>query len=339
MDSAPPGLNRVKGLYTEVRGQVLYSNTLSRKFGISQGTGQGRISAPFMYKVYINSLLNELRNHCYAISINQLSFPSPSFADDIALLALYRTFLTSLMGMCYKYSTKWRFEFNHTKSGVVTYGKTKPVHFEEMKEREWILGDGTFDELYEYKNLGFLKNYIGSFSSNVENNIDKTRKKAGMIFSSNFDRRKVNPSTYIKFWSQACLPFLLYGSELFTLTSSLLAKLERCQQWFLKNIFYVPNFAPIRLILNSVESEIALRKLLFLERMITENKLTPTMRNLFHYRVDSFLDESISSLGILPSICEALHRYELFDYFESWFHNSTFPNYSSWKTIVKNKIN
>ena len=73
--------------------------------------------------------------------------------------------------------------------------------------------------------------------------------------------------------------------------------------------------------------------------MITENELTPTVRKLFHYRVDSFFDENISSLGILPSIHEALHRYELFDYFESWFHNSTFPNYSSWKTIVKNKIN
>ena len=137
----------IKDLHTEVRGQVFYSSRLSRKFDISQGTAQGRILAPFMYKVYINSLLNELTNHCYAISINQLSFPSPSFADDIALLALYPTFLTSLMGMCYEYSTKWRYEFNHTKSGVVTYGETKPVHFEEMKEREWILGDGTVDEL------------------------------------------------------------------------------------------------------------------------------------------------------------------------------------------------
>ena len=48
-----------------------------KKFNISQGTGQGRILAPFMYKVYINSLLNELTNHCYAISINQLSLPPP----------------------------------------------------------------------------------------------------------------------------------------------------------------------------------------------------------------------------------------------------------------------
>ena len=103
--------------------------------------------------------------------------PSPSFADDIALLALYPTFLTPLM--CYKYSTKWRYEFSHTKSGVVTYGEAKPIHFEEMKEREWILGDSTVDELYEYKNLGILKNFIGSFSSKVEDNIGETREKPG----------------------------------------------------------------------------------------------------------------------------------------------------------------
>ena len=86
-----------------------------------------------MYEVYINSLLNELMNHCYAISINQLILPSLSFPDDIALLPLYPIFLTSLMGI---YSTKYRYEFNHTKSGAVTYGETKPVHFEEMEERE-----------------------------------------------------------------------------------------------------------------------------------------------------------------------------------------------------------
>ena len=128
------------------------------------------------------------------------------------------------MGMCYKYSTKWRYEFNHTniakhryefnhtKSGVVTYGETKPVHFKEMKEREWILGD----ELYEYKNLGVLKNYIGSFSSNVEDNINKTRKKVGMIFSSNFDHRKVNPFIYTSSFGakHVCPPYCMALSSL-----------------------------------------------------------------------------------------------------------------------------
>ena len=31
----------------------------------------------------------------------------------------------------------WRHEFNHTKSGVVTLGETKPIH--SMNECQWIL--------------------------------------------------------------------------------------------------------------------------------------------------------------------------------------------------------
>ena len=74
--------------------------------------------------------------------------------------------------------------------------------------------------------LGVLKNYVGSFSSNVIDSIEGAQKKVGMLFSANFDRRKVNPFVYIKFWRQACLPSLLFGSELFTVTPNLLHKLE-----------------------------------------------------------------------------------------------------------------
>ena len=66
------------------------------------------------------------------------------------------------------------------------------------------------DELYEHKNLVVLKNCIGSFSSNVDDNIEKTRNKPGMIFSSHLCQRKVNPLMYVKFWRQACLPSLLF---------------------------------------------------------------------------------------------------------------------------------
>ena len=113
-----------------------------------------------------------------------------------------------------------------------------------MKEREWTPGDTKVDELYEYKNLGVLKNYAGSFTSNILDNIEKTRKKAGMIFSSDFDGRKTKPLIYIKFWKQVRLPCLLFGAELFSLNKNQLCQLERCQQWFLKNVFYVPKFAP-----------------------------------------------------------------------------------------------
>ena len=39
----------IKDLYTGVRERVLYSGSLSREFDVLQGTGQGRILAPFMF--------------------------------------------------------------------------------------------------------------------------------------------------------------------------------------------------------------------------------------------------------------------------------------------------
>ena len=179
----------IKDLYTDVKARVLYSGALSREFEIAQGTGQWRILAPFMYKVYIYNRLKELSNNCFAISINTLPMPTPSFADDICLIALHQSLLKLLINKYHNYSKTWRYEFNHSESGLVTFGETKPIHCKSMKEREWALGDDTVEELYEYKNLGVLKNYCGSFASNISDNIDNTRKKAGIIFSSNVDRR------------------------------------------------------------------------------------------------------------------------------------------------------
>ena len=141
------------------------------------------------------------------------------------------------MDACYQCGIKRTYEFNQTKRGVATLGESKLQHFQSMNEWEWKLGEGTVGDVYDYKNLEVLKNYVGSFSSNMTDNIEKARKKAGIISSSKFDRRRSNPFVYVKFWIQACLPSLLFRSELFTLSHSLLLKLERCQLWSFKNLF------------------------------------------------------------------------------------------------------
>ena len=114
---------------------------------------------------------------------------------------------------------------------------------------------------------------------------------------------------------------LLLGAELFTLTPGLLLKLERCQSWFLKHIFYVPSFTPGPILLkmsglNSVASETAIKKLLFLGRLISEPNMAPTVRNLFQCRVESYFDTNVTSAGVLLSISEELVKYDLFHHFK-----------------------
>ena len=59
-----------------------------------------------MYKVYINSLLNELSEHNFAICVSGTKLSAPSFADDISLLVLYPTFLQHFLNIAYEYSLK-----------------------------------------------------------------------------------------------------------------------------------------------------------------------------------------------------------------------------------------
>ena len=53
----------IKDLCTNFKAKVLYGHC-PEKLIFFQGTGQGRILAPFMYKVYVNSLLKVSTDHC-----------------------------------------------------------------------------------------------------------------------------------------------------------------------------------------------------------------------------------------------------------------------------------
>ena len=131
---------------------------------------------------------------------------------------------------------------------------------------------------------------------------------------------------------------MLYGAEVFTLTSFLTLSIMVSVDYL-----YVPKFAPSLLLqrqssLNFIKSEIALGKLLFLGRLITEPKMAQSVRGLFMSRAESYFDVSITSLDVLPSIIEALNKDDLFHFYVSLFHDSTFPTYSDWKWIVKTNV-
>ena len=66
--------------------------------------------------------------------------------------------------------------------------------------------------------------------------------------------------------------------------------------------------------------------------------MASAVKSLFFSRVDSFLEATYSALGVLPSICEALHKYDLFHHFERWHSEGIFHSYNNWKLLVKSRI-
>ena len=127
-----------------------------------------------MYRVYVNGLLNVLFNHCYAIFINGLRIPSPR-RDLFTYIA--PVFLKTFMNICNRYCIKWRYDLNHSKSGIVKFREAEPQHFESLKNREWSLGDTKVEISLQIQETRCPQELRRLFSSNIDDDIDKTSQK------------------------------------------------------------------------------------------------------------------------------------------------------------------
>ena len=216
----------IRKLYKDVRGQVLLNGHVSYPFDISQGSRQGRIFAPFLYKVFINQLLREICQLKLGAGLFSYDLSCPIFADDMTLVACCPSCLNVLMQLAYLYLCNWRYQFSLIKISVAVFGESPAELSENKQTGNWSLGPDYVDEEDEYVNLRVYKNYCGSFFKNLGENIAKTMQKAGMLFSANFVEKYVKSMIYLKFWDQACIPTLLFGAEIWSLTSTDLEKLE-----------------------------------------------------------------------------------------------------------------
>ena len=55
--------------------------------------------------------------------IHGLDMSSPTYADDIVLIALHKTVLQDMLHIAYRHNQRWRYEFNPNKSSVMIVGK------------------------------------------------------------------------------------------------------------------------------------------------------------------------------------------------------------------------
>ena len=136
-----------------------------------------------------------------------------------------------------------------------------------------------------------------------------------MLFSADFDRRRMNPMVYITFWRQPCIPALLFGAELWTVTKSGLEKLERCQRWFLKKLFHLPDFVD-SLLLNVISGlpTIALccirKGYIFSAEILTLPKVPKVMIDILKLRLNMLnVDSDSKSTGFLGAILHPLESY------------------------------
>ena len=149
---------------------------------------------------------------------------------------------------------------------------------------------------------------------------------------------------YLKFWKQACIPTLLFGAEIWSLTSTHFEKLKRCQRWFIKRLFHLPGYTSNEILaivsdIPSVATIINQKKLYFLARIVALSKIPDVVQAVMKSRLlDFFEGDNSSPHGFLYDIVCLIEKYELMTYVIFWKNSSLFPSYRKWKSVLNSHL-
>ena len=108
--------------YSHLSCIVRWNGVTGPAFPVLCGVRQGGILSPFLFAVYVDDLISNLRQSGYGVYIGKLFVGCVVYADDIALLSVSCFGLQKLMDVCEKYGILWDITFNPAKSQIACFG-------------------------------------------------------------------------------------------------------------------------------------------------------------------------------------------------------------------------
>ena len=85
---------------------ILWNGKPSRTIHINQGVKQGRVLSPFLYNLYVDDLLVELKNSGLGARVGDIYTGAPMYADDLALIASSSEKLQGVLDIVQNYTQK-----------------------------------------------------------------------------------------------------------------------------------------------------------------------------------------------------------------------------------------
>jgi hypothetical protein len=92
---------------------VLWEQSLSDSFRVSNGVRQGSVLSPVLFCIYLDGLLDKLSESSVGCYWGGYFTGAVCYADDIALLAPSASALRRMLGICDSYATSHGLVFNH----------------------------------------------------------------------------------------------------------------------------------------------------------------------------------------------------------------------------------
>lgn len=210
--------NWYDGAHCSVKTQ---NGELSQPFVIERGVKQGSVLSPILFLIVMNPLLTSLQLAGIGLSVNDFFAGGFLHADDIRTLSTSIVSLETQVSIVERFAEKNFLKLNIQKCEIIPFSCNSLSHGQHG--RESING---LPIVSTAKCLGYWWGRDLLASKSVEENIKKARRAFFSYGSIGAFQGDLNPLSTKSIIDSCVMPILLFGSENWILTESLLNKLE-----------------------------------------------------------------------------------------------------------------
>ena len=200
----------LKAVYTGTSSEVKVGEERSKPFRVACGLRQGCILSPLLFSLYINSLVNKLKEADVGVMCRGQLISALLYADDTVIFAEDEELMRRGLNILAEWCEEWSVKVNVEKCGVM-HLRRKGV---KRSDERFHVGGEEIKVMEEYKYLGCV---VDEYLSNVR--MVEERAKAGAKALSDWLRRcratvgEVKGATFVRLLEMLVESVLLYGVE------------------------------------------------------------------------------------------------------------------------------
>ena len=251
----------LRSWYDNVRCRVCINGNLSSDFIVQRGVRLGSVLSPTLFLLVMNPLLIKLQASGLGPSINNFYAGGFLYADDIRTLATSESTLRAQVSMVQEFAKSNYLKLNYSKCEIVLFSRrsiipSSPYVFE-----------GTHIPISEEgKCIGYWWRGDLLATRAIDDNMRKARRAFFLFGSIGVFHGDLSPLSSVSILETCVILILLYGSENWIMTESLMKSLESFQGELAKRILKWPKHhlntaAIVALELPTMRCRILLRKL------------------------------------------------------------------------------
>ena len=218
-DICPSLIRLIMNSYIMSSAVVKWNRSTSMPFQINNGVKQGGVISAHLFAMYIDPLLNKIKNSQQGCYIGHLAANAFAYADDIVLLSPSCKALKNLILICENFASEYKLNFNPQKCKMLIYSRKK----DNTNDINIKIGGHKIEVVQSEKHLGHTIQ-TGHNIVNIDNIIRDIKIRTNVIINK---FRYIAWQAKVKLFLSQCSS--LYGSQFWNLDDPKIVDL--CTTW------------------------------------------------------------------------------------------------------------